>query len=159
MKKIIFFICIVSLVFTVQLISAQTIVKIKDLPKSEYTINVYQVFGFQEGYEGYKVVYVDNNNKPQYLYLPVEMRENYRIYKPEISTGQQNFIIIWKKGGRVERVEWFMPRAINYELPNFSIKPFGEQDKDVFKAIVDSGQLVLGEISGAKPQITAPGGQ
>jgi len=159
MKKIIFFICIFSLAFTVQLISAQTIVKIGDLPKSEYSINVYQVFGFQEGYEGYKVVYIDNNNKPQYLYLPVEMRENYRIYKPEISTGQQNFIIIWKKGGRVERVEWFMPRAINYELPNFSIKPFGEQDKDVFKAIVDSGQLVLGEISGAKPQITAPGGQ
>ncbi len=160
MKKIVFIICIIaSLVFTGQLVSAQTIVEIGDLPKSEYSINVYQVFGFQEGYEGYKAVYIDSNNKPQYLYLPTEMRANYRIYKPELSTGQQNFIIIWKKGDRVERVEWFMPKVINYDLPNFSIKPFGEKDKEVFKNIVESGELVTGEASGAKPQIGAPGGQ
>ncbi len=159
MKKIVFIICTASLLLAGQLISAQTIVRIGDLPKSEYVINVYQVFGFQEGYEGYKVVYIDDSNRPQHLYLPVEMRDSYKIYKPEVSTAQQNFIIIWKKGNRVERVEWFMPKAINYDLPNFSIQPFGEQDKEVFKKIVESGELVLGEISGAKPQIGAPGGQ
>ncbi len=160
MKKIVFIICIASLVFTAQLISAQTIVEIGDLPKSEYSINVYQVFGFQEGYEGYKILYIDNNSKPQYLFLPAEMRANYKIYKPEFSSGQTNFIIIWNKGDRVERVEWFMPKAVNYDLPNFSIKPFGEKDKEVFAKIIENGELVLGgEVSGAKPEITAPGGQ
>jgi hypothetical protein len=160
MKRILFIICIFSLVLVGQLLSAQTIVEIGDLPKSEYSINVYQVYGFQEGYEGYKLVYIDNNNKPQPLYLPAALRENYRIYKPDFSSGALNFVIIWKKGDRVERIEWFMPKAINYDLPNFSIKPFGEKDREVFTKIVESGELVLGgEISGAKPQITAPGGQ
>jgi hypothetical protein len=65
---------------------------------------------------------------------------------------------VWKKGDQIERVEWFMPRAVNYDLPNYVIKPFGDSDKAVFDRIVDSGELTLDvEISTAEPQIRAPG--
>jgi len=160
MRKGAYFALLFIFLFTAQLIFAQTIVPLGDLPRSEYAINVYQVYGFQEGYEGYKIIYLDTNSQPQYLYLPAELRSNYRIYKPELSTHDQNFLIIWKKGDRVERIEWFMPRAINYDLPNFVIKPFGEKDKDIFQKIVDSGELVLGiETAVTAPEIRAPGGE
>ncbi len=137
----------------------QTVVRLGDLPKSEYTINIYQVYGFQEGYEGYKVIYVDSQNQPKYLYLPVELHKNYRIFKPQENTNSMHFVIIWKKGERIERVEWYMPRAINYDLPNFVVSPFEEKDKIVFQKIVQSGELMLGvEVGGIAPVIKAPGG-
>jgi hypothetical protein len=158
MKKGLVFLFVVLVFFTTQITAAQTVVRLGDLPKSDLSINVYQVFGFHEGYEGYKLTYIDTNNEPQYLYLPVELRDSYRIYKPQAATGEQNFVIIWKRGETLERVEWFMPRAIDYDLPNFVVKPFNDEDKDIFQQIADSGELILGtEVTGA-PVIRAPGG-
>ena len=160
MKKVSICAFALALFFVIQFAHAQTVVRLGDLPKSDYSINIYQVFGFHEGYEGFKLTYIDNKNDPQHLYLPIELRDKYRIYKPQSATGEQNFLIIWKKGETIERVEWFMPRAINYDLPNYVIKPFGEEDKEVFEKIVASGELVLeAEISTAEPQIRAPGGE
>jgi len=158
MKKV--YICAFALVllFAASAASAQTIVRLGDLPKSDYSVNIYQVFGFHEGYEGYKLTYIDNQHEPQHLYLPIELRSKYRIYKPQTATGNQNFVIVWKKGDQIERVEWFMPKAVNYDLPNYVIKPFGDSDKAVFEMIVDSGELTLDvEMSTAEPQIRAPG--
>jgi hypothetical protein len=146
------------LLFVLNTAGAQTVVKLGDLPKAEYSINIYQVFGFHEGYEGYKITYVDNTNEPQYLYLPIELRDKYRIYKPQAS-GEQNFLIIWKRGEAIERVEWFMPRYVNYDLPHFVIKPFGDDDKAVFEQIVSGGEITLdAQVSTGEPQIRAPGG-
>lgn len=159
MKKVLICACIIALFFVVHLAAAQTIVKLGDLPKSDYAINIYQVYGFHEGYEGYKLTYIDNKNEPQHLYLPIELRDKYRIYKPQGGTGSQNFVIVWKKGETLERIEWFMPKVINYDLPNFVIKPFGEKDKNIFEQIVASGELVLGtELATMAPTIRAPGG-
>ena len=158
MKKVYIGAFALVLLFVVSAVSAQTIVRLGDLPKSDYSVNIYQVFGFHEGYEGYKLTYIDNQNEPQHLYLPIELRSKYRIYKPQTATGNQNFIIVWKKGDQIERVEWFMPRAVNYDLPNYVIKPFGDNDKAVFERIVDGGELTLDvEMSTAEPQIRAPG--
>lgn len=158
MKKVYICAFALALLFVVSAASAQTIVRLGDLPKSDYSVNIYQVFGFHEGYEGYKLTYIDNQHEPQHLYLPIELRRKYRIYKPQTATGNQNFVIVWKKGDQIERVEWFMPRAVNYDLPNYVIKPFGDSDKAVFERIVDGGELTLDvEMSTAEPQIRAPG--
>ena len=64
-----------------------------------------------------------------------------------------------KKGEDIERVEWFMPKAINYDLPNYVVKPFNDNDKAVFEKVVESGELTLDvEIRTTEPQIRAPGG-
>ena len=160
MKKV--YICgfVLVLFFAIHIAGAQTIVRLGDLPKSDYSINIYQVFGFHEGYEGYKLTYRDNQNEPQHLYLPIELRDKYRIYKPQSATGEQNFLIVWKKGEYIKRVEWFMPKAINYDLPNYVVKPFNDNDKAVFEKVVASGELTLdAEISTSEPQIRAPGGE
>jgi hypothetical protein len=159
MKKVYLGLTVLVLIFIIHVAFAQTVVRLGDLPKSDYSVNIYQVFGFHEGYEGYKITYADNQNDPKHLYLPIEMREKYRIYKPKSASGAQNFLIIWKKGENVERVEWFMPRAINYDLPNFVIKPFGERDREVFEEIVRTGEIVIDtEVTTTEPQIRAPGG-
>jgi hypothetical protein len=160
MKKVCITGVIVLLLLAVlQIAGAQTVVRLGDLPKADYSINVYQVFGFHEGYEGYKLTYFDMNNEPQHLYLPIELRDRYRIYRPKSASGDQNFIIIWKKGETLERIEWFMPRYINYDLPNFVIKPFGQEDKAVFDRIVGTGELMLGiEVGATEPEIRVPGG-
>ena len=44
------------------LASAQTIVRLGDLPKSEYVVSIYQIVGFQEGFEGYRLTYIDEKN-------------------------------------------------------------------------------------------------
>ena len=159
MKKVYVCAFALALLFVVSTASAQSIVRLGDLPKSDYSVNIYQVFGFHEGYEGYKLTYIDNQHEPQHLYLPIELRSKYRIYKPQSATGSQHFVIVWKMGEQIERVEWFMPRAINYDLPNYVIRPFGDSDKAVFEKIVESGELTLDiEVSTADPQIRAPGG-
>jgi len=160
MKKVCVTGAIVLALFCVlQVAGAQTIVRLGDLPVSDYSINIYQVFGFHEGYEGIKITYINNTNDPQHLYLPIELRDKYRIYRPQAASGDQNFLIVWKKGDTIERVEWFMPRVIDYDLPNYVIKPFGEEDKAVFDKIVKSGELTLDvEVITTEPQIRAPGG-
>jgi hypothetical protein len=160
MKKVYLCAFALALFFVVTTAGAQTIVRLGDLPKSDYSVNIYQVFGFHEGYEGFKLTYIDNQHEPQHLYLPIELRSKYRIYKPQSATGSQNFVIVWKKGDQIERVEWFMPKAINYDLPNYVVKPFNDDDVAVFERIVDSGELTLqAEISTAEPEIRAPGGE
>ncbi len=160
MKKVYICAFVLVLFFAIHIAGAQTIVRLGDLPKSDYSINIYQVFGFHEGYEGYKLTYRDNQNEPQHLYLPIELRDKYRIYKPQSATGEQNFLIVWKKGEYIKRVEWFMPKAINYDLPNYVVKPFNDNDKAVFEKVVASGELTLdAEISTSEPQIRAPGGE
>jgi len=159
MKKVYICVFVLVLFFAIQIACAQTIVRLGDLPKSDYSVNIYQVFGFHEGYEGYKLTYIDNHYEPQHLYLPIELRDKYRIYKPRTATGEQHFLIVWKKGEDIERVEWFMPKAINYDLPNYVVKPFNDNDKAVFEKVVESGELTLDvEISTAEPQIRAPSG-
>ncbi len=160
MKKVYICAFVLVLFFAIHIAGAQTIVRLGDLPKSDYSINIYQVFGFHEGYEGYKLTYRDNQNEPQHLYLPIELRDKYRIYKPQSATGEQHFLIVWKKGDYIKRVEWFMPKAINYDLPNYVVKPFNDNDKAVFEKVVASGELTLdAEISTSEPQIRAPGGE
>lgn len=160
MKKVYICAFVLVLFFAIHIAGAQTIVRLGDLPKSDYSINIYQVFGFHEGYEGYKLTYRDNQNEPQHLYLPIELRDKYRIYKPQSATGEQHFLIVWKKGEYIKRVEWFMPKAINYDLPNYVVKPFNDDDKAVFEKVVASGELTLdAEISTSEPQIRAPGGE
>jgi hypothetical protein len=140
-------------------IGGQTLKTLEDMPKSDYSINIYRVYGFHQGPEGYKITYVDAKNEPRHLYLPEELRSSYRIYKPEQVVGDQNFLIIWKLGDRVERIEWFMPRRINYMLPNYVVDDFSERDRDVFQRIVDRGELVMDvEATGTEPEIRAPGG-
>ncbi len=52
-----------------------------------------------------------------------------------------------------------MPPVIDYKLPYFSVTPFGDKDKDIFKAIVKGDEIVLGtDIGGLAPEIRAPGG-
>jgi hypothetical protein len=139
--------------------SGQTMKKLGDLPKSDYSISIYQVFGFHQGPEGYKLTYIDTNNEPRHLYLPYALRSSYRIYKPEQVVGDQSFLIIWRMGDHLERVEWFMPRSINFLLPNYVVGDFGEKDQEVFKRIVDRGELVMEvEATGTEPEIRAPGG-
>ena len=160
MKKVSICAFVLALFFVIQSVPAQTVVRLGDLPKSDYSINIFQVFGFHEGYEGYKLTYIDNKSDPQYLYLPIQLRDKFRIYKPQTATGAEHFLIIWKKGETIERVEWFMPKAIDYDLPNYVVKPFGEEDKVVFEKIVASGELILeAEISTVEPEIRAPGGE
>jgi len=160
MKRLLFFVIVLVLVICAGVTYAQRIVKIGDLPKSDAIINIYQVFGFQEGDEGYKITYVGNNNEPQHLYIPIELLNTVRIYTPQASTFIQNFLIIWRKGDVLTQVEWFKPQAIDYRLPNYSLEPFQERDKEIFRAVVDNGELVLGtEISGIAPIIRAPGGE
>lgn len=156
-----------ALVFIVALASlgsshpgfAQTFKELGDMPRSEYVINIYQVYGFQEGPEGFKIVYMDTNNDPKLLYLPRALRSSYRLLRPQFTTFDQNFLIVWKKGNRLERVEWYMPKVVNYELPQFVSGDFSEEDRRVFDRIVQSGELTLEvEAAGAEPVITAPGG-
>ena len=143
----------------VGLISAQTIVRLGDLPKSEYIVSIYQVVGFQEGFEGYRLTYIDEQNELNYLYLPTDMRDNYEVYKPKLNTIGHNFVILWRKGGKIDRIQWYMPEAINYKLPQYETKEFGDKDKEIFKAIVDKGEFILGtDIGGIAPVIRAPGG-
>jgi hypothetical protein len=138
---------------------AQRVKRLGDIPKSDVSVNVYQIYGFQESKEGYKIVYVGNNNEPSYLYIPAEMLDKVKVYKPQQNTYSQNFLIIWKSSDKVTRVEWYMPQVIDYKLPNYSLEPFGEKDKEIFKAIVRGGELILGTDVGGTAEIRAPGGQ
>lgn len=159
MKRVLIFFIILILIIGAGITYAQRVVRLGDLPKSESTINVYHVYGFQEAYEGYKIIYIGNNNEPQYLYLPAELLDKVRIYCPQANTYNQNFLVIWKHGDSVTKVEWYKPLAIDYRLPNYSLQPFSEKDKEIFSAIVDNGELVLGtEVGGIEPTIRAPGG-
>jgi len=139
---------------------AQRVKRLGDLPKSDMSVNVYQIYGFQENEEGYKIVYVGNNNEPSYLYIPAELLDRVKIYKPQQNTYSSNFLIIWKKANKVTRIEWYMPQVVDYKLPNYSLDPFTDKDKKIFRAIVDNGDLVLGtDIGGTTPEIRAPGGE
>ncbi len=159
MKRVLWFLIVLFLIIFAGITYAQRIVRIGDLPKSESVINVYQVYGFQENSEGYKITYIDNQNKPQHLYIPAELLDKVRIYSPQNNTYSSNFLIIWKQGDRLTKVEWYKPLAIDYKLPNYSLAPYPEKDKEIFRAIVNSGDLVLGtEIVGTAPTIRAPGG-
>jgi len=159
MKRVPILLVLLLFVFSTGALMAQQTVRLGDLPKSDYIIQIYQVIGFQEGVEGYRITFIDQTNEPNYIFLPTELRTRYDIYRPQLNTYAQNFLILWKKGGKIERVEWFMPPVIDYKLPYFSIKPFGEKDKEIFKAIVNRDEIVLGtDIGGLAPQIRAPGG-
>ncbi|MFW6181481.1 MAG: hypothetical protein ACOC8N_07005 [Spirochaetota bacterium] len=139
--------------------SAQTIKQLGDLPRSEYVLNIYQVHGFHEGPEGFKLVYLDTNNEPKLLYLPRALRGSYKLLRPQFTTFDQNFLIIWKKGETLERVEWYMPKVVDYELPQFVSGAFSEEDRQVFDQVARSGELTLEvEVTGLEPVITAPGG-
>lgn len=138
---------------------AQQTVRIGDLPKSDSIIQIYQVAGFQEGPEGYRLVYIDQKNEPNYLYLPAQLRDKYRIYRPQLNAYRQNFIILWQSGGRIDWVEWYMPTEIDYKLPYYEVRDYGDKDKEIFQAVVEMGEIVLGtDIGGLAPQIRAPGG-
>jgi hypothetical protein len=126
---------------------AQHVKRIGDIPKSDVSVNVYQIYGFQENKEGYKIVYVGTNNEPSYLYIPVELLDKVKVYKPQQNTYSQNFLIIWKSSNRVTRVEWYTPLVIDYK------------DKEIFKAIVRGGELILGTDVGGTAEIRAPGGE
>ncbi|KPJ87124.1 MAG: hypothetical protein AMS17_09505 [Spirochaetes bacterium DG_61] len=159
MKRVLIFLIIMILIIGAGITYAQRVVRLGDLPKSESVVNIYQVYGFQEAHEGYKITYIGNNNEPQHLYLPVELLDKVRIYSPQANTYSSNFLIIWKQDNRITKVEWFKPREIDYRLPNYSLRPFEEKDKDVFSKIVDSGELILGtDVGGLSPTIRAPGG-
>ena len=159
MKRVLWFLVVLLLVIFAGITYAQRIVRIGDLPKSDSVINVYQVYGFQENSEGYKITYIDNQSEPQYLYIPAELIDKVKIFSPQSNTYSSNFLIIWKQGDRLTKVEWYKPLVINYKLPNYSLAPYPEKDKEIFRAIVNSGDLVLGtEIGGAAPTIRAPGG-
>jgi hypothetical protein len=149
----------VALLLFTQAGFAQRVKRLGDLPKSDVSVNVYQIYGFQENKEGYKIVYVGNNNEPSYLYIPAELLEKVKVFKPQQNTYSQNFLIIWKSNNKVTRVEWYMPQAIDYKLPNYSIEPFSEKDKEIFKAIVRGGELILGTDVGGTAEIRAPGGE
>ncbi|MFW6139412.1 MAG: hypothetical protein ACOC7U_09600 [Spirochaetota bacterium] len=139
---------------------AQTSVRIGDLPKSDYSINIYEIVGFHQGKEGYKLVYHDTDNEPQYLYLPAELEDQYAIYSPQQNTHNQNFIVIWRKGDEINRVEWYRPQEINYNLPFYRAERFGEKDKKIFLDLVQQGKIIIGpEIEGVSPVIRAPGGE
>ena len=138
---------------------AQRVKRLGDIPKSDISVNVYQIYGFQENHEGYKIVYIGTNNEPSYLYIPVELLGKVKVYKPQHNTYSQNFLIIWKSSNKVTRVEWYMPLVIDYKLPNYSLEPFSEKDKDIFKAIVRGGELILGSDVGGTAEIRAPGGE
>ncbi|RKX95294.1 MAG: hypothetical protein DRP84_04690 [Spirochaetes bacterium] len=158
MKKVIMILLLIF-ILSAGLLFAQHVVRLGDLPVSDYTINVFQIIGFQESTEGYKLVYLDNNYEIKYLYLPKKLRDKYRIYRPQNNTHNQNFIVVWQKDGKIKRVEWFLPQKINYKLPNYSVKPFSEEDKEKFAAIEKSGELLFTEqIGGTAPSIRAPGG-
>ncbi|MBN2324201.1 MAG: hypothetical protein JXQ30_10735 [Spirochaetes bacterium] len=138
---------------------AQHTVRLGDLPKSDSIIQIYQVVGFQEGPEGYRLVYLDQKNETNYLYLPAGLREKYRIYRPQLNTYGQNFVIIWQSSGGIDWVEWYMPIAIDYKLPYYEVREFGDKDKEIFQAVIERGEIVLGtDIGGLAPQIRAPGG-
>ena len=158
MKRFLVFSLFIVLLFSGLNLYAQHIVKLGDLPKSDFTINVFQVIGFQSNKEGYKIVYLDNNYEIKYLYLPSALRDLYRIYRPQYNTHNQNFIVIWQKDGKIKRVEWFLPQKINYKLPNYSIKPFSDEDKKKFNIVAKSGELMFSDqIGTSAPTIKAPG--
>ena len=159
MKRVPILLVLLIFVFSSQVVMAQETMRLGDLPKSDFTIQIYQVIGFQEAVEGYRLTYIDQKNELNYLYLPTQLRDKYDIYRPQLNTYGQNFLILWQKGERIERVQWYLPTAIDYKLPYFSYTPFGDRDKEIFDAIVKSGDLVLGtDIGGLAPVIRAPGG-
>ena len=159
MKRVSILFIVLLFLVSAQALMAQQIVRLGDLPLSDFSIEIYQVVGFQEGVEGYRLTYTDQKNEPNYLYLPAGLRDKYEIYKPTLNTYAQNFLILWRKGGSIERIQWYMPTAINYRLPYFAVKEFADQDKKIFEKIVQSGKLVLGtDIGGLAPEIRAPGG-
>ena len=159
MKRGLFLILVAVMVLYAHAGFAQTTVRLGDLPKSDYTIHIFQVYGFQENAEGYKITYINTTNQPSHLYLPAQLLEKVRIYTPQANTYNANFLIIWKKGEKVERVEWYKPQAIDYKLPNYSLSPYSEKDKPVFKSVVSGGELILGEVAVTAPVIRAPGGE
>jgi hypothetical protein len=124
MKRVVIIsLTLLFILFCAGMVYSQAIVRLGDLPKSDYIISIYQVVGFQEGYEGYRLTYVDEQNELNYLFLPAEMRDKYEVYKPKLNT-------------------------------------LGQNDKAIFKAIVDKGEFVLGtELGGLAPEIRAPGGE
>jgi hypothetical protein len=159
MKRVLVFLIIMVVIIVAGISYAQRVVRLGDLPKSEAVINIYQVYGFQEAAEGYKITYIGNSNEPLHLYIPVELLDRVRIFSPQDNTYSQNFIIIWKQDDKVTKVEWYKPRAIDYRLPNYSLQPFEDRDRDIFHRIVSNGELVLGtDIGGLAPTIRAPGG-
>jgi len=159
MKRVLIFLIIMVLVIGAGITYAQRVVRLGDLPKSDAVINIHQVYGFQEAQEGYKITYVGNNNEPQQLYLPVELLDRVRIFTPQANTYDQHFLIIWKQNDRITKIEWYKPLAIDYRLPNYSLRPFEDKDKDIFRKIVSNGELILGaDVGGLAPTIRAPGG-
>ncbi len=159
MKKILLLILVFLFILSAHFLPAQSIVKLGDLPKSESTINIYQIFGFQEAEEGYKIVYIDNNNEPAFLYLPVELLDQVHIYSTQGNTYNQNFLIIWQKADTITRVDWYQPRDIDYALPNNLLRNYTEKDREIFRTIADDGKIILGpDMAGAEPTIRAPGG-
>jgi hypothetical protein len=159
MKRVSILFIVLLFLVSAQALMAQQIVRLGDLPLSDFSIEIYQVVGFQEGVEGYRLTYTDQKNEPNYLYLPAGLRDKYEIYKPTLNTYAQNFLILWRKGGSIERIQWYMPTAINYRLPYFAVKEFADQDKKIFEKIVQSGELALGtDIGGLAPEIRAPAG-
>lgn len=142
-----------------QQLMAQAIKRIGDLPKSDYTIMIFQVAGYQEGPEGYKLTYVDSNNEPKWLYLPIELRDKFKVYSPQQNMRNLHFVIIWKQGEAIDKIEWYKPQVIDYSLPTNLVQPFNDRDKQIFKAIVNKGEIMIGdEIFAISPEIKAPGG-
>jgi hypothetical protein len=159
LKYILLFLVLLLFVLSSGTAMAQQTVRLGDLPKSDTIIQIYQVVGFQEGPEGYRLVYLDQQNEPNYLYLPAGLRDQYRIYRPQLNTYRQNFIILWQSGGSIDWVEWYLPTSIDYKLPYYEVKEYGDKDKEIFQAIIERGEIVLGtDIGGLAPQIRAPGG-
>jgi hypothetical protein len=159
MRKVLISALVIILIGCWGVAFAQRVVRLGDLPKSDSAVSIYQVFGWQEGSEGYKITYLDTNNEPDHIYIPSQMLDQVRIYTPKANTYHQNFLIIWRKDDRVTRVEWFKPNAVDYKLPIYSLEPFSDRDKEIFTAIVSNEQLILGtDIGGLAPVIRAPGG-
>ncbi len=159
MKRFIITFLVMLFILTAGVVFSQHVVKLGDLPKSDFTINIFQVIGFQSNKEGYKLVYLDNNYEIKYLYLPKQLEGKYRIYRPQYNTHNQNFIVVWQKDGKIKRVEWFLPQKINYKLPNYSTEAFSEEDKKKFEIVARSGELMFSEqIGTTAPTIKAPGG-
>ena len=160
MKKIFPIMIVLVFAFCAQNIFGQATKKIGDMPKSESSISIYQIYGMQESDEGYKITYITPTYDSEFLYIPRELLDKVNIYSPKQNTLNQNFLVIWKMEDRITRVDWYQPIEIDYTMPNNLYKTFSEKDKEIFNSIVASGQLILGsEIEGFAPTIRAPGGE
>ena len=162
MKKAIVLVMIIIFVLVFSLASAQTVKRLGDMPKSEYSISLYQVEGFHKNIEGYKVMYRKIDGHIGFLFLPKELIDKFEIHRPYENTQQLNFLVIWRdKNKRISRVQWYMPTKIDYNNPAYLFKSFSEKDKEIFNAIVEHGSIVfdIEEIMGVEPIIKAPGSE